>query len=264
MGVFERAERPALAVGAIAAGGLGALLLIAGLIGAFAFVGVGGTVLTSAAPAQVPAPALPVAPPPSAPLPIPACAITRPRIQMGSSISSFQFIGARPDGSEVALALGRQSDKRAQVIDYAAGSRRVVAEWVLSPGDVPDSWTDVVDVLKAVNKSGMARRGLEAGSVPASVAWCQAGNAVQIGEQAWNWQTVEESCGITTNTSFELCPPGVTDPAMCARPIRMSLGCSDVEPRLVDVFELGDAVWVVAERPGATTPRFAAGVMLGK
>lgn len=255
-------SRPIVAVGAIAAGGLGALLLIGGLLAAAA--GVGALALTSepsAAPVQVPTPSLPIAP-----LPVPSCTIARPTVSTGSSTSNFQFIAATPDGSEVALALGRQSDKRAEVIDYKAGARRAVSEWVLSPRDVPSSWTDLVAGLQALNKSEIAARGMEMGTVPVGVDWCQSGGAVQIGDETWNWRIVEDSCGlgVTTNLSFELCPPGATDAEMCARPTRLSIGCSDVEPRLVDVFELGNAVWVVAERPGSTTPRFAGGVMRGE
>lgn len=199
-------------------------------------------------------------------LPAPACTI-KPHItqtSVPSNTSRFQFMGASDDGSRVALALGRQTDQRAEVIVYQAGSRTHVAERILKPSAVPSDWSSLLQKLVDDNADVLTSKGIQAAIQPAPVDWCQAGDAVQIGDQTWSFRTFSESCdlGFGENTSYQLCPPGASDASACVVPPRLRIGCWDDAPRLVDVFTVGDAVWAVAERPhGSTIPRFAAGVM---
>ncbi len=198
-------------------------------------------------------------------LPAPACTITPrpPPSDFPPSTSRFEFVGASEDGSRVALALGRQSDQRAELIVYEAGSRSDT-ERILKPSTVPSDWSSLLQKLVVDNADVLARKGIQAALQPAPVAWCQSGNAVQIGDQTWSFRTFTESCdlGSGDNTSYELCPPGASDVSACIVPPKLHLGCWSDPPRLVDVYTIGDAVWAVAERAhGSTIPRFAAGVM---
>lgn len=260
--VLRRSSPPARRGGGPLAG-----LTLAGcmaLFGAVTLLAVGAWALTSVLSRDTPVAVEVTFPAPT--LAAPACAVVprAPALDVPASTSRYQFIGASEDGSRAALALGRQADQRAEVIVYEAGSREHVAERILAPASVPGDWPQLLQKLVDDNAGLLARSGLRADLAPQPVAWCQSGDAVQIGDETWSFRTFTESCdlGFGDNTSYELCPPGAADASQCVVPPRLRIGCWDDKPELVDVFQQGDAVWVVAERPhGSTTPRFAAGVM---
>ena len=234
------------------AGLLGGVLLLAGGLA------MGGMLVTTrpASPVPFPIPETPAA----------TCTIGAHDTQVSgpSSTSRFQVVGASEDGSTFAMAVGRQSDQRAELLVYEAGSRTQLLERVLAPGDVTSDWPTLLDRIVTPHLGEMTGLGVSTSNLPSPASWCASGSAVQIGDDTWTWRTFQESCllGFGENTSFELCPPGSTDQSQCIVPPRLKVGCSSVEPKLVDVFTVGDAVWVVAERENrSTTPRFAGGVI---
>ena len=161
----------------------------------------------------------------------------------------------------VALGVGRELDRRAQILLYKAGSRVQVHE---STVPFTSDWARLYSRLRLLDREGLSQAGVSLDILPTPVDWCQVGDAVQIGQETWSFRTFTESCSISSgvNTSYELCPPGASDVSQCIVPPKLETGCWDDPPRLVGVYSVGDALWAVAERPhGATIPRFAAGVM---
>ncbi|MES2644703.1 MAG: serine/threonine-protein kinase [Myxococcota bacterium] len=230
---------------ALAAGGVSLLGFLAWTLGAF--------LLASSS-----------APPPPVPAPVTSClpTYTDTEAPVPDTTSRFGFVGGTEDGSRVALLLGRQSDGRGELLTYHAGYEVALRERAAPPSAVRRAWEDYARA--AVTPADMRAENLDPSLRPGRVAWCQDGPSVRIGKETWRFDTFPSPCalGIGETPSFQLCPPDAEDSSACILSPRLGAGCWPEAPRLVDVFRLGNATWVVAERPQeGVVARFAAGVM---
>ncbi len=230
----------------IGAGGVSVLAFLAWTLGAF--------VLASTA-----APPIPAAPPVTACVPV----SLDTQGPVPDTTSRFGFVGGSVDGRRVAMALGRQSDGRGELLVYEAGGEVPLREKVAPPAAVRAAWDTYVTTLLA-STSALRTEGLDPDLRPTPLAWCQDGAAVRIADEVWRFDTFSAPCalGPGTTTSFQLCPPDADASGACILAPRLTVGCWSEAPRLVDVFRLGSAVWAVAERPhDGVVARFAAGVV---
>jgi hypothetical protein len=165
----------------------------------------------------------------------------------------------------VALALARKSDRRGEVIVYDAGARRMVTERIAAPDTLTGSWDHVFAMVLGPVLPELEKLDVDLSLRPTPLSWCQDGASVKIGEKDWSFRTFEEPCGLGSghNVTFELCPAGATDASACIVPPKLTAACWSDEPRLVDLYGIGNAVWAIAERPhGDTLPRFAGGIVV--
>jgi serine/threonine protein kinase len=204
------------------------------------------------------------APPPPVPAPVTSClpAYTDNEAPVPDTTSRFGFVGGTEDGRRVALLLGRQSDGRGELVTYHAGYEVPLRERAAPPSVVRAAWEDYA--RRFVTTADLRAEDLDPSLRPGPVAWCQDGPSVRIGDETWRFDTFRSPCalGIGNTPSFQLCPPDAADSAACILAPRLGVGCWPDAPRLVDVFRLGNATWVVAERPQeGVVARFAAGVV---
>jgi len=200
-----------------------------------------------------------------APVATPACAVTTHQTQVAvpSGTSRYQILGTSDDGSRMAMIVGRALDGRGQLIVYEAGARESLKTVTANPELVAEGWEALVDGLVTDNAGGLASLGIVLDQQPTAVSWCQDSGGVLIEGEAFSYQTFSESCGLSGgyNTSYSLCPAGAEELGGCVVPPKLTIGCWEDAPALVDIYTAGDTIWTVAERPnGATLPRFAAGL----
>jgi hypothetical protein len=231
--------------------------LVVGMFLVFLFLSV--TVGSYLRAASAPSPA-PVAPPATGCVPT----LRDTAGPVPDTTSRYTFAGASADGRRVALALGRQSDGRGELLVYEAGATEPLRQRLSAPGAVARTdWDTFVDTLS--DRTGTLREeGVDPALRPTPVAWCQEGAGVRIGAETWRFDTFDAPCalGIGETPTFQLCPPGAEDAGACLTPPRLDTGCYREAPRLVDVYQIGDAVWAVAERPhDGVVARFAAGLV---
>jgi hypothetical protein len=229
--------------------------LVIGMFLLFLSVTVGSYLRAASAPSPAP-----VAPPVTACVPT-LHATDEP---VPDTTSRHTFVGASADGRRVALALGRKSDGRGELLVYEAGGTEPLRQRLSPPGAVTRAaWETYIANLSDLIRT-LPEEGVDPALRPTPVAWCQEGAGVRIGAETWRCDTFDAPCalGLGSSPTFQLCPPGEEDAGSCLTPPRLDAGCYREAPRLLDVYQLGDAVWAVAERPhDGVVARFAAGLV---
>jgi hypothetical protein len=174
------------------------------------------------------------------------------------AVNGYQFLAGTPAGDRLAVLFTK--DAGASLAVYTAGDRdQGKPRHIAGPEDT-ESWDEYVERVRAAEAPALEAAGLRTSILPIPLSWCQVGQRVRIEKASWTWSTWQEPCanGEGMATQWQLCPEG--SHVGCIEAPKLAVACWSEEPRLVDLYAVGDTLWVVAERPRADgTPRMLAG-----
>jgi hypothetical protein len=232
-----------------------ALLLLSLVLG-------GGAVMLSR---DAPAPAPPrVAPPADVPARDHAPAVAPEGATGDARIYGYDLLGVSSDGGRLAVLYTNPlaEDSWSDLVVYEAGAAAPTEEWNAGP----DWWSadrwQTADLLLHMYEDRLSDLGISLAEHPTALDWKLDGSVLQVeGHAPLRWETfmADDPDGTCQIQQWRVCSE---DGEHCILPTTSHVSrCQTAEPQLVALYEQGDHLWVVAERPRdrRTTPRLVAG-----